>query len=54
MTRKGRAHWRDYAIARHYPEAAQSKARFRALLDGVIGRQARLIAQWMMMVSSMV
>ena len=34
----------DYAIARHYPEVGQS---YRALLDGVIARQARLIAQWM-------
>jgi uncharacterized protein YdiU (UPF0061 family) len=39
----------DYAIARHYPEAAQAKQPYRALLDGVIGRQARLIAQWMLL-----
>ena len=38
----------DYAIARHYPEAAQAKQPYRALLDGVIARQARLIAQWML------
>jgi uncharacterized protein YdiU (UPF0061 family) len=38
-----------YAIARHYPDAAQSKQPYRALLDGVIGRQARLIAQWMLL-----
>jgi uncharacterized protein YdiU (UPF0061 family) len=37
----------DYAIARHYPEAAQAKHPYRALLDGVIARQAGLIAQWM-------
>jgi uncharacterized protein YdiU (UPF0061 family) len=37
----------DYTIARHYPEAAQAKQPYRALLDGVIARQARLIAQWM-------
>jgi uncharacterized protein YdiU (UPF0061 family) len=37
----------DYAVARHYPEAAQAAKPYRALLDGVIGRQARLIAQWM-------
>ena len=36
----------DYAMARHYPAAAQAKKPIRALLDGVIGRQARLIAQW--------
>jgi uncharacterized protein YdiU (UPF0061 family) len=39
----------DYAIARHYPEAAQSEHRYRALLDGVIARQARLVAQWMLL-----
>jgi len=39
----------DYAIARHYPEAAQNKRPYRALLDGVIGRQARLVAQWMLL-----
>ena len=35
----------NYAIARHYPEAAS----YRALLDGVIARQARLVAQWMLL-----
>ncbi len=39
----------DYAIARHYPEAAQAEHRYRALLDGVVTRQARLIAQWMLL-----
>ena len=38
----------DYAIARHYPEAAKAKQPYRALLDGVIARQARLVAQWML------
>lgn len=43
----------DYAIARHYPIAPGASdtpgaARpYRALLQGVIFRQARLIAQWM-------
>ena len=42
----------DYAIERHYPEirevgSAQSQRPYRALLDGVIARQARLVAQWM-------
>jgi uncharacterized protein YdiU (UPF0061 family) len=36
----------DYAIARHYPEATQAKQPYRAFLDGVITRQAHLIAQW--------
>jgi len=39
----------DYAIARHYPEAAQANRPYRALLDGVIARQARLVAQWMLL-----
>ena len=39
----------DYAIARHYPEAAQAKQPYRALLDGVIARQAHLVAQWMLL-----
>ncbi len=37
----------DYAIERHYPEAAQQPKRFRALLEGVVTRQAKLVAQWM-------
>ncbi len=37
----------DYSLARHYPEAAQSPHPYRGLLEGVIGRQARLIAQWL-------
>ena len=39
----------DYAIARHYSEAAHAKQPYRALLDGVIARQAQLIAQWMLL-----
>jgi uncharacterized protein YdiU (UPF0061 family) len=39
----------DYAIARHYPDAAQTKQPYRALLDGVIARQAHLVAQWMLL-----
>src|SRR6266536_1264502 len=39
----------DYAIARHYPEAAPAKQPYRALLDGVIARQAQLVAQWMLL-----
>ncbi len=35
-----------YALRRHYPEAARAAKPFHALLAGVIGRQARLIAQW--------
>src|ERR1700691_3582825 len=39
----------DYAIARHYPTAAQAKRPYRALLDGVIARQAKLVAQWLLL-----
>jgi serine/tyrosine/threonine adenylyltransferase len=39
----------DYAIARHYPEAAHKKRPYRALLDGVVARQAHLIARWMLL-----
>lgn len=38
----------DYAIARHYPEALTATRRYRALLDGVIARQAKLVAQWVL------
>ena len=37
----------DYAIARHYPDLAQADNPYLALLDAVIARQARLIADWM-------
>ena len=37
----------DYVIDRHYPDAQQEENPYRALLDGVIGRQAKLIAHWM-------
>ncbi len=36
----------DYAIERHYPEVAHEKRRYRAFLEGVIGRHAELVAQW--------
>src|SRR6202789_644052 len=39
----------DYAIARHYPDAAQAKRPYRALLDGVIARPARLGAPWLLL-----
>lgn len=37
----------DYVIARHYHELADADNPYLALLDGVIARQARLIAYWM-------
>ncbi len=39
----------DYAISRHYPDAASQPRPYLALLNGVVGRQAALIAQWMML-----
>jgi protein adenylyltransferase len=39
----------DYAITRHYPKAKQAKQPYRVLLDGVIARQAHLVAQWMLL-----
>jgi uncharacterized protein YdiU (UPF0061 family) len=39
----------DYAMARHYAEVAQAARPYRAFLDGVIGRQAHLVAQWMLL-----
>ena len=38
----------DHVIARHYPAAAQAEFPYLALLEGVIARQAELIASWMM------
>lgn len=38
----------DFAIARHYAQDALTGRPYRAFLDGVIARQARLIAQWML------
>ncbi len=38
----------DYAIARHYPDAASAPNPYRAFLDAVIARQADLIAQWLL------
>ncbi|WP_348261810.1 YdiU family protein [Telmatobacter sp. DSM 110680] len=38
----------NYAIARHYPDASKAARPIRALLDNVIARQAKLMAQWLM------
>ena len=38
----------DYAIARHYPEAAEAVNPYLALLESVARAQAELIAQWML------
>jgi len=39
----------DYAIARHYPAAANSPTPYRTFLDSVITRHATLTAQWMLL-----
>lgn len=38
----------DYVIARHDPDAAGAANAYRALLDGVIARQADLMAHWVL------
>jgi uncharacterized protein YdiU (UPF0061 family) len=38
----------DYVIDRHYPEAREAESPALALLQGVIERQSKLIARWMM------
>src|ERR1700738_1937972 len=38
----------DHVIARHYPEAADAERRYHALLQGVIARQAELVARWLL------
>jgi uncharacterized protein YdiU (UPF0061 family) len=38
----------DHAIARHYPAAATAPDPYRALLDGVVARQADLVARWLL------
>jgi serine/tyrosine/threonine adenylyltransferase len=40
-------HLADHVIARHYPEAVATPNPYRTLLDGVISRQAALIAKWL-------
>lgn len=37
----------DHVIARHYPEVAAAARPYPALLEGVIARQARLVARWL-------
>ncbi|MEQ9490289.1 MAG: YdiU family protein [Alphaproteobacteria bacterium] len=37
----------DHVIARHYPDAAKADRPYIALLDTVMEKQAKLIAQWM-------
>ena len=37
----------DHTIARHYPEVAEADQPYLALLQGVVARQADLVARWM-------
>jgi uncharacterized protein YdiU (UPF0061 family) len=38
----------DHVIARHYPQATNAKRPYHALLEGVIARQAELVARWLL------
>ena len=38
----------DHVIARHYPQAATAERPYHALLEGVIARQAELVARWLL------
>ena len=38
----------DYTIARHYPEARETRAPYDALIQSVTARQADLVAQWLL------
>ncbi|GLH81533.1 UPF0061 protein [Bradyrhizobium sp. SSBR45G] len=38
----------DHVISRHYPDLAGTERPYHALLDAVIARQARLIADWLL------
>ena len=38
----------DHAIARHHPDAAHAERPYRALFEAVVGAQASLVAQWML------
>src|ERR1700745_2182437 len=39
---------RAHVIARHYPDIANAERPYHALLEGVIARQAELVAQWLL------
>ena len=38
----------DHVIARHYPAAAEADRPYTAMLEGVVIRQAALVAQWLL------
>jgi uncharacterized protein YdiU (UPF0061 family) len=37
----------DHVVARHYPDARDAENPYLALLDGVVARQAELVARWL-------
>lgn len=39
----------DHVIQRHYPQVAEAQNPVRAMLDGVVARQAALISQWQLL-----
>ena len=38
----------DHVIARHYPDIAKAQRPYHALLEGVVARQAELVARWLL------
>jgi uncharacterized protein YdiU (UPF0061 family) len=38
----------DHVIARHYPDSAKAERPYHALLEGVVARQAELVARWLL------
>ncbi len=38
----------DHVIARHYPQASGTERPYHALLEGVVARQADLVARWLL------
>jgi uncharacterized protein YdiU (UPF0061 family) len=38
----------DHVIARHYPQAADADRPYHALVEGVVARQAELVARWLL------
>jgi protein adenylyltransferase len=38
----------DHVIARHYPDLAEAERPYQGLLEGVMARQAELIARWLL------
>ena len=45
---EGVRHLADHAIARHYPQAAEAERPYHAFLEGVVARQAELVARWLL------